>query len=173
MKEANGGITFFIIVIVFIIAMAGVMSFTINRSKAFAVEGEVLTIIEDEKGTVLNASGLTSSIKTLINDKLKEAGYRTTASCSNLEGTGWIAFDRNADKKSGLNDAAFCIREVKVDYGDKLRRDCNGASGCTIADDNTFDSYYYELAFFYNLDIPILNQLLRFSAKGTTKVINK
>lgn len=141
MKEAIGGTWLFQIVIVFILLFAGYMCLTINHSKAFSIKSE---IIES-----LTRYGYVDSEE--IKDILKKASYRTSGDCGKL-GEGWQGWSRDGGKVD--KNATFCTRRV----------DINQEPGLPI-------TYYYQVAVFYQLDLPVFNSLFSFTVKGDTSTL--
>ena len=55
MKEGIGGIQLFLIVVVLILIFAGIMSYTLNQSNAFAIKDQLVSILESAGGLDLSA----------------------------------------------------------------------------------------------------------------------
>ena len=160
MKEAFGGISLFQIVVVFILAFAAVMCFTINHSKAFGVKDEILTILN-------NVNSVDAATATNISEKLKEVGYRTTGNCPDST---WQGYNKDGVKVSGK--AAFCIKTNKVSstFNKELNDKCATGS-CTSGFDEFPNMVYYEIVLFYKLDIPIIGDAMDFTMYGSTKIM--
>lgn len=161
MKEAIGGISIFQIVIVFIIAFAGIAAFTINRSRAYAVKDEIITIIETNND---NTQELSSNTVSNIIGKMNEFGHRNEGKCDE----GWIGYNRNGAKSS--KNPILCVRSVNVNEAVQsgLSTKCGKNNEKCI--DEYPDLYYYEIVIFYQLDIPIVNQLFPFKLTGSTRI---
>ncbi len=157
MREAIGGSWLFNIVIFFVILFTGYLCLSINHTKAFNVKDDVVKIIERYNGfsDELNNINATNddAIKEIVNS-LQEFGYRNSSSCPNDGGPVWYGFDREGRRDTGNNNSAFCIREV------------NGATGAGLP-----KNVYYQVVVFYQLDLPIFNNLFAFNLKGDTKLI--
>ena len=166
MKESIAGVPIFQIVIVFIIIFAGIMALTINHSKAFGVKDEIINIIESSNDYKV---GLSEKTLAEIANRLGEVGYRASESCSRLGGTGWRGYTRDGVPTSG--DAAFCIRvsDAALAMQQAAANSCN----CSIVGGDFPEMTYYDIGLFYKLEIPILNDLLVFTLKGSTKIISE
>lgn len=171
MKEAISGISLFQIVVVFLLLFTGVMCMTINHSKAFGVKDEIINIIETE---VLASYGTTQSYEinsdtiSGIVDLLNQAGYRITGRCP--EGD-WIGYDRNGNEVMN-NTASFCIRAI--DVGEAYHRDieekCKGGK-CTPTTGDLPSMVYYDIALFYQLDVPVIKDAFNLKLYGSTKTL--
>ncbi len=147
MREAIGGNWLFQIVIVFVLLFTGFMCLTINHTKAFNVKNTIIKTIEREQGLDLGNTKDDEGIKQIIS-YLQETGYRTTGKCPD----GWVGIDR--DGNSVANNPAFCIKESTFGNGELA----------TI-------SNYYSIIVFYQLDLPIFNEVFNFKVTGDTKVM--
>lgn len=168
MKEAIGGVSLFQIVIVFIIAFAGIMALTINHSRAFAVKDEIITIIETTEN---NGSELSDSSIEKITRKLQDLSYRNTGNCNKLDGDNWVGYDRNGNKND--TNAAFCVRTNNAQNAvlqDLISKCGIDQSRCKYNPNDYPDMHYYDIVVFYQLDIPILNDLMNFKLRGSTKI---
>lgn len=166
MKESMGGIPILQIVIIFIILFAGIMGLTINHSKAFGVRDEIITIIESENANSLSDKLSNDTIEKIV-DHLKEAGYRSTKHCPDND---YVGYDREGNETSG--DAAFCIKAI--DVSETYKRDINAKcknGKCVVIDYSFPAMYYYDVVLFYELNIPALNQLMKFDMKGSTRIV--
>ncbi len=168
MREAIGGIPIFQIVVVFILLFTGVMCLTINRSKAFGVKDEIITIIETE-GTDSASFELDERINSLIAEQLKTVGYRITGPCPE----GYKGYNRDGGEIT-RGDAAYCIRFNQVDsvFYEDAKKKCSN-SKCTPTSDDFPGMAYYDVILFYQLDIPIVRDLFNFKVTGSTKILFK
>lgn len=166
MKEALGGIGLFQIVIVFILLFTGVMCLTINQSKAFGVKDEIITIIQNAE--VTEDYNLSDNTVAIITNHLKNAGYRTTGKCPSEE---WVGYSR--DGVIVKNDATFCIKihdVTKAFYSD-VEDKCSNDKCDVITDMDYPKMVYYEVALFYELDVPIIKYFMNFKTYGSTKLL--
>ena len=169
MKEAMGGISLFQIVVVFLLLFTGVMCMTINHSKAFGVKDEIINVIETEVlasyGTTTNYEINSDTVSKIV-DLLNEVGYRITGKCPDGN---WIGYDRNGNEV-GNNSASFCIRAINV--GEAYHRDllnkCKRV-GCTVTEGDLPSMVYYDVALFYQLDIPVIKDAFNLKLYGSTK----
>lgn len=167
MKEAIGGVSLFQIVILFLLLFTGVMCLTINHSKAFGVKDEIINILETVQQGNSTTYELTDNTVEEIANYLNEVGYRITGNCPSGN---WQGYDRNGQKVS--NNAAFCVRAVNVSdaYHNDLNDKCkNGKCNATYNDFPTM--IYYDVALFYQLDVPIIKQAFNLKLYGSTKIL--
>lgn len=168
MKEALGGISIFQLVILFILLFTGIMCLTINQSKAYGVKDEIITIIQNTSLASLNSTNkLSSDTSSKIAEHLKNAGYRITGKCPDEE---WIGYDRNGHEVK--KDPAYCVRinDVSNSFFDDLEEKCAN-NKCEVIKEGYPKMVYYDIVLFYQLDIPILNNIMNFKIYGSTKVL--
>lgn len=167
MKEGIGGLTIFQIVILFILLFTAIMCLTINRSKAYGVKDEVVNIIESS----VTATGgrIDTDLVNEIIAKLDEVGYRTTGSCSSDEG--WIGYARNGSQNN--REAAFCIKinDVENIYLEDAIKKCAGGKCNPTSGGDYPPMYYYNVALFYRLDIPIIGGIFDFKMISATRIL--
>ncbi len=168
MKDALSGISIFQIVIVFILIFTGIMCLTINHAKAFGVKDEIINIIESEDITNVNdLNGLSPETATKIAEKLGDFGYRVDGNCPD---SSWIGYKRDGSI-SYSGKAAFCIRAndlTKSIYND-LTNACHN-NNCEAVIVGLPPMVYYDIALFYQLDIPLTTGL-NFRIYGSTKTL--
>lgn len=157
MKEAIGGTWLFNIVIFFVVLFTGYLCLSINHTKAFNVKDDIVKIIERNNGFDSLTNVSTNNDKEIINNivaSLQEFGYRNTSKCPNDNPTyTYQGFDREGNKVNSGNNAAFCIREIE-------------------ARSSEFDkAVYYQVVVFYQLDLPVFNNLFAFTIKGDTRIV--
>lgn len=150
MKESFGNafIVNFVIVFVgiFIFFFAGSMSYT----KAFKVKNRIINIIEEHEKYVNN-----EEFKTEINNYLKEAGYRVTASstCPNNRNGGKVVNGANGNSNV-INDYQYCIYE--------------------FTDTDSENNYkYYGVQTYMYFDVPIIGETITIPVYGETKVLGR
>lgn len=163
MREAIGGTWLFQIVIVFVLIFTGFMCLSINYSKAFNVKNTIVKTIEreaiKENGKTLELTDSSSELIQKISTYLKEASYRTTGKCpadikkNNQIVAHYYGYDRDGNLNS--SNSAFCIAKVQVRSDEELP-----------------DMSYYRVVVFYQLDLPIFNEVFNFKVTGDTKVID-
>lgn len=167
MKEAIGGVSLFQIVVLFVLLFTGIMCLTINHSKAFAVKDEIITIIQNEgltnAGTDYELG--TNTIKKIA-DYLSEAGYRITGDCP----SGYTTYNRDGSIASN-GEGAFCIKSNNV-VTDAFKKDAlSKCTDCVVAEGDYPTMVYYDVVLFYQLEIPVINNLTNFKVYGSTKVL--
>ena len=161
MKESIGGTQIFIIVIVLVLLFTGIMAFTINRSNAFSVKDQLVSILERAGGFDMSSEivgGVLNGDDALeeIVEALTHNSYRQTGQCPSSNGADYMvtAYQRNGTQTVGNNDASFCI----------VRISSKNPKG-------TPQSYYYQIIVFYTLDLPVLKEVFSFRAVGETKAL--
>lgn len=166
MKESIGGISIFQIVIVFILLFAAIMSLTINHSKAFAVKDEIINILERESAASINNKKLSDSTIKEVVEALEKGGYRNVGSCP----SDYIGYDRKGAEVT--RNASFCVRPVLVseEYEYTVKEVCKN-NKCVISKGGFPTMVYYDIKLFYQLDIPIIRNILNFTVNGSTKVM--
>ena len=170
MKEAIGGISIFQIVIIFVLLFTGIMCLTINHSKAFGVKDEIIIIIQNQTlGSGISKTGYTldNSVSTQISEHLNEAGYRITGECPDSD---WVGYDRNGNIVR--NNASYCIKvnDVSKTYYKDLTDKCKN-NKCKVTSGDYPNMFYYDIVLFYQLDIPVLNDIMNFKVYGSTKIM--
>ena len=163
MKESVSVTVIFQIFILFVLLFTAIMCLTINNSNAFAVKDEIVNIIESNNGKYLDDDNRNLSDE--IVDLLSNASYRVTGMC----GEGFTGYQRNGQPAGDNERAAVCIKEVSVtDYLDNYLNDV--LDGMVATEDFKSGSYY-QVAVFYQLDLPIIKQIYNFQTVGETKII--
>lgn len=161
MKESIGGTQIFIIVITLVLLFTGIMAFTINRSNAFSVKDQLVSILEraggfDMASEIVNNRLTGDEALEEIVESLSHNSYRQTGKCPETTGSDYqvSAYQRNGQKIVGNNDASFCIVRL------------NGQSP-----EGTPEKYYYQIIVFYTLDLPVIKEIFNFKAVGETKAL--
>ena len=161
MKESIGGTQIFIIVITLVLLVTGIMAFTINRSNAFSVKDQLVTILERAGGFDMTSEIVGGSLNgdealEEIVDTLDHNSYRQTGKCPVSNGTDYkvTAYQRNGTQTVGDNEASFCIVQINAK-----------------TPDGTPQSYYYQIIVFYTLDLPVIKEIFNFKAVGETKAL--
>lgn len=161
MKESIGGTQIMILVIALVLIFAGLMSFTINHSNAFAVKDQIVSVIEKHGGfdmsSEINSWGFNNSDDALqeIVDILEYSSYRQKGRCPEATEKSTVAsYQRNGVPTTGNDKASFCIVKIPTE----------GKSGA-------INSFYYQVVVFYSLDLPALNSIFNFKSVGETKAL--
>ena len=161
MKESMSVTAIFQIVIVFILLFTAIMALTINNSNAFGIKDEVINILENNGGNYKNGDTLDDEILDLINS----TSYHTTGKCDE----GFDGFDRTGAAVSLGQDASICIR--KVNATDGLDSYLDKKYDSKVVTGEFMPGAYYQVVVFFQLDLPVVNQMYNFSSKAETKVI--
>ena len=155
MRDSISGVFLFQIVILFILVFAGIMSLTMNRSKAFAVKNELINIIEKNKGVDIRKSTLPQEMV----DGMTNEAYRTVGKCPpEYEG-----FDREGRKNN--SSSSVCIKIVSH-FSDL------GLPSTHFSTEDREKSCHFQIIVFYRLDFPALREVFNFSLVGDTKEIH-
>lgn len=160
MREAIGGSWLFQIVIAFVLLFTGYMCLTINSSKAFNVKNEIIKEIERAGGVDLDNPNDDIVVQNIAN-YMKKISYRTEGKCpDNIKNEAgevvvtYTGFTRDGVKSD--TNHAFCIAQVNPTKDSKELPDMS----------------YYRVIVFYQLDLPIFNQMFNFRITGDTRKIN-
>ena len=173
MKESIGGIQLFLIVVILVLAFAGIMSLTINQSNAFAIKDQLVSILESAGGFDTSAECVSGSCNTSLKDQetlqkvidsLDSNSYRQTGSCEMIEENlnkhtnkaVVVGYTRTGEKTITGKKDSFCIAKIPAQKTNS---------------EDTLKGYYYQIYVFYQLDIPIVNSLFNFRAIGETKLL--
>ncbi len=155
MRESVGGVALFNIVIAFVLLFTGYISLSINYSKAYNVKNEIVNIIKNQGGVCTSQSSRDDNncynFAEQITDYFSDVAYHSNGNCDN----GWIGYKRNGEVMgNGAKNAAFCVRAIKREDNSELP-----------------NALYYQVELFYQLDLPIFNNLFQFKVKGETSRI--
>ncbi len=151
MKEGIGGVFLFNIVILFILLFTGIMTLTINRSKAYSVKDEIIAEIERKDGISLSGGSLPIEIV----DAMQNASYRAEGQCSS---DNFSSYDRDGNLSGTIGNSgmgSICIEKIPVSESEFA-----GEKAC-----------YYSVELFYKIDIPLIENALTFRVSGETKVL--
>lgn len=162
MKETISITTIFQIVILFILLFTAIMALTINNSNAFGVKDQLVNYIEVNNGDIFDDNG---NLKEDIVNIINETSYRTTGKCDeDYEG-----YSRTGELLETDQKASVCIRVVEAtkgvdDYLNKIFED-------KVAQEDFMEGKYYQIAVFFQLDLPVVKQVYDFKSKAETKMI--
>lgn len=170
MREGISMTAIFQIVIIFIVLFAAIMALTINNSNAFGVKDEIINAIESNNGEFFtNSNGYLSDE---IVQPMKDASYRISGKCPTVDTydteDDYHGYDRNGKPVGQSEHAAVCIRKVNV--MSKIDDYYYNKFGIKVARNDFYEGYYYQIVVFYQLDLPIINQVYNFQTKGETKI---
>lgn len=139
MRDAIGGVFSLQIIVIFMLVVNGYLAFTVNYTKAFRVKNQIIQIIEQHEG-------LTDDAKLKIDEYMYNSKYELSDAY-----TTWCQRQGLEVYRSSQN-GAFCYTQSLVDIsgGASNRRKYQGA--------------YYSIQTFVNIDIPVINKILPFTA---------
>ena len=153
MKESFGSTWLFQIVILFILIFSGYIALSINKSKAYSIKDDIINIIE--RNGYVDLSKTSDPVLVEIADRLKTVSYHTDGKCpqpSKDDPTIWIGYSRDGNINN--NNAIYCMSKIKVNDGSQ----------------DLPEMYFYRVLVFYQLDLPVVNQIFSFKVKGDTKM---
>ncbi len=146
MREAIGGTWILQLVIVFMLLFVAFLALSLNYSKAFQIKNEMLTMIEKKEG-------VTSDTLTLMNNYLKNSGYRVQKNCP-MGSYGVSDLNRNTiSLATNGGQYYYCI--TKVAAPSTLHR----------------KKVYYKIENFFYFNLPIIGDIVKFTINGTTNDI--
>ncbi len=166
MRESISVTTLFQIVILFILLFTAIMCLTINNANAFGVKDEIINIIEVAEGNFLDGGSLSEDVV----DAISAASYRTTGVCNKNGNTGYTGYDKMGNPVSDGQKASVCIKEVNVTEGINTYLSNILGPGNFVEEDFRKGSYY-QIIVFFQMDLPVVNQVYSMQVKGETKII--
>ena len=142
MKEAIGQVFSLEFIVFFLLLLMGFLAFSVNYTKAFRVKNEIRSIIQKNEGLTEAAVGDIES-------------YMGTVSYTQAdEFNDWC--ETNGLKVCRTGEGAFCYAvETSDKYGTRLNTTNNKTENIAA---------YYTIYTFVNINIPVLNKLLPFTA---------
>ena len=173
MREAVGGTGLFIIVVAFILLFTGIMSITINHSKAFAVKDDIVQYIENTNGDIYEGSD-ESNLSDDFVSILSNDAYWTTSKCQNTNNVDsedknvFVGYSRDGKLLGSEEPASICIKRTQTDQATYLD---NTIGEGKYSKGDTTRGCYYEVQVFYKLDIPIISSAFSYNVKGQTKAL--
>lgn len=138
MRDAIGGALTLEIIVVFMIIINCYLAFSVNYTKAFRVKNEIRSIVEKNEG-------LTCSAMEQINELMLKTKYTM-----NPKFESWCR--SNGYEVATTPAGSFCYQNHKLDvYG-------------SSSDTTLYSGAYYTIVTFVNVDIPLINNLLPYTA---------
>lgn len=163
MKEAVGGVSLFQIVVLFILLFTAIMCLTINNANAFQIKDEIASIIETSEGNFVDSKG---NLNGEMVDAIANSAYRVTGKCED----GYIGYNRDGTRAGSGESASICIKCVNVTTN--VDAYLKGTLGDKVATQgHSIHGYYYKITVFYQLDLPVINQVYDFKTRGETFTI--
>ena len=162
MKETISITTIFQIVILFVLLFTAIMALTINNSNAFGVKDQLVNYIEVNNGDIFDDNG---NLKEDIVNIINETSYRTTGKCDeDYEG-----YSRTGELLGTDQKASVCIKVVEATKG--VDKYLNKIFDDKVAQEDFMEGKYYQIAVFFQLDLPVVKQVYDFKSKAETKMI--
>ena len=144
MKEGVGGVFVLQAIVVAMIIITCLLAFSVNYTKAFRVKNEIRNIIEKHEGLSVEA-------RQEINDAIRGMNYFLPAEYESVcEQMGYDVY--NGKTSENGNGVRFCI---KCEYADITGRP---------NDDDRSRAAYYSIVTFVTFDVPLVNNILPFTA---------
>lgn len=158
MRSAIGGTWTFMLVIAFIAIFAAYLTITLNYSKAFKVQNEIIDIIERSEGLTDQTStdGRGDGAIQLISNFMRYNGYNAKGTCPE----GYIG--AKSIMGNGKEDLEYARDGEKYYY-------------CVRKHIGYFDAKpnraYYDVDMFFAFDLPIIGSIFNFRVSGETMEI--
>lgn len=149
MRDAFGGVTSLVIIVVFLVLVSGYLAFNVSYTKAFRVKNRIISLYEQYEGEQCYTNG-SSDCNKKIQEYMNQLGYNPgTISCP---------AGANVKKYNG-----YCVEKFEIEK----------------IDDTSLDDMkkraYYKIVTQIQIDIPIINKILPglriFQISGDTKPI--
>lgn len=155
MRESIGSTWTFMLVIAFILIFASYLTISLNYSKAFKVQNEVIDIIERSEGLTDQTSndGRSDGGIQLIANFMRYNGYNAKGSCeSDYYGATTLAGNGMEDLEAAQPGKKYyyCVRKHKGYFDKKPNR------------------AYYDVDMFFAFDLPIIGDIFTFKVSGQT-----
>lgn len=145
MRESIGGAWLIGLVITFMLLFVAYLTVMINYSTAFKTKNEVVHIIEKYEGISTSTGGSMQ----IINDYLRNSGYKATGKCEE----GWYGAKSLSHDNLTLihkaTDAYYCVKYNNT--GEKEK-----------------GTGYYDVRLFLKFDLPVLGKIGSFKVNGQT-----
>lgn len=168
MKESISVTAIFQIFILFVLLFTAIMCLTINNSNAFGVKDEIINIIEYSNGNIFENTSMGRTLNDDIVEAIAAAQYRTTGECDD----GYTGYQKDGTPVNSGEKAAICIREVDtIKAMEDYLKSVPNLGNVVMSNDMFMEGKYYQIVVFYQLDIPIINQVYKMQTKGETKII--
>ncbi len=162
MKQTVSTTTMFKVVLIFTFLFAAFLALAITYNKVYKMKNESVSIIEKYEGA-------TTKSLTLVNNYLKNNGYKTTGDC----------YARRSANQNVVWYGMRSLDEVRLEpavpgeqYYYCVSEWCNNSRNCTISSSNLKNEIFYDLKLFFKFNLPFLGDLLTFDINGETKGIN-
>lgn len=156
MRESVGGAWIYGLVIGFVILFTSFLAVAINYTKVFKVKNEVTSIIEKQEGLTTRTNNLPGGSLALIGTYLDSVGYSNVGTCPRKNRDNWFGFVEGSNRlvQAGDGKYLFCAKKT--------------TSSKNLASGREKISYYYDLVFFFKVDLPIVGELITFRIEDQT-----
>ena len=157
MRDAFGGVTSLVIIVVFLVLVSGYLAFNVIYTKAFKVKNKIITLFEQYEGKCGQA--LTNECDTKISEYVRSIGYSSElGSLTNFSDSGLSCPDGASCPEYGCSPSGYCWLKVKVTTGSDVE-----------------EKAYYKIVTRIEMDIPIINKIMSglrfFQISGDTRTI--
>ena len=155
MKTSIGGAWIFQLVIVFMLLFVSFLVVSLNYSKTFRLQNEVVDIIERSEGLTdqISTDGRSDGGIQLIANYLTYSGYNVKGYCQDGY-YGAISLDGN-----GSDDFELAKSDTKYYYCFRKQ---------IVYFDKKTNMAYYDIDMFFSFDLPVLGNLFTFRVSGQT-----
>ena len=150
MRDSIAGAWLYGIVIVFMAFFIAFIAITVNYSKAYRLNVELIRIVEEY-------NGLTDRALQKMDAKIRDYGYLVTGTCgprtgqSVVEDERWVGVTNGtASRKAGLYQ--YCVTRTEKSEGGR----------------NVTSYYYYNVTVFFGFDLPFFGEIFTFRVQGST-----
>lgn len=151
MRESYGTMWIMGLVLIFTLLFSSFLAVSISYSKSFKVKNEVLNFIEKQEG-------LTDNAVKLINDYLRNSGYKQKGVCEE----GWTGIKDISSGSGSRSTKEVADGKDKYYYCVKKERISDGA--------HPFKAYY-KVKLFYKFELPVIGDMFNFQVDGQTSDI--
>lgn len=151
MRESFGSMWIIGLVLIFTLLFSSFLAVSISYSKSFKVKNEVISFIEKNEG-------LTDNAVKLINDYLRNSGYKQKGVCESE----WVGIKEISSGHSSMNVKEIADGKSKYYYCIKKENISDGA--------HPFRAYY-KVKLFYKFDLPVVGDMFNFQVDGQTSDI--
>ena len=162
MKEAIGGTSLFLIVIVIMSAFAIYISLSVNWTTAYKVKDEIIFYREQNQG--INKNTLKD-----INNYLADIGYFNYGKCPQDRNNSWSGYNLVTSNGPASNNFNYCIAKINLVKNTESSAGKVNQNGDFVAK-RGIDRAYYSVRTFFLVDVPIIRSL-GITIDGETKII--
>ena len=158
MRDAYGGITSLVIMVVFLVLVSGYLAFNVNYTKAFKVKNKIISLFEQYEGEC--GESPSSKCDQEIAEYITKIGYSSPN------------FTVDLDEVCPSNAYGYCDSDCQKGYC-WVKVPVERVAGSNIQDSKK--RAYYRISTQIYMDIPIINKILPglkiFEISGDTRTI--